>query len=202
MKREQSIDELLRRALPAILHMQVTPGDTSLPVVWVDGTGQPDLRALNRRLLTIGEHHARLDAVERLAIYGLSEVQWIYAYRGDTSVFFLRVLVQMPAFACPFLTLEAFQTQFVIAFGLNDAPTIVLLRAIADSQFLLLHFDATPEWVGNPPPGSRSVLGSEHAARILQLVHTGFPLEFRRDTVARMRAQLEQWVACAPSLLV
>jgi hypothetical protein len=199
MKSEQTIDELIRSALPAILYLQVTAEDTSAPVAWVDGTGRPDLSALTGRLLTIGDQYAHLDTVERESIYGLSEVQWMYVYRADASVFFLRVQVQMPTFARPFLELAAFQTQFVIAFGVNDDPTIALLRAIADSHSLMLHFDATPEWVGNPPPGSRNALGSDYSGHIRQLLRTGFPLWFRPDTVARMRAQLEQWIAYSHS---
>jgi hypothetical protein len=195
MKNEQSIDELLRGALPVILYMQVTTENTSAPVAWADGTGRSDLRALTERLLTIGEQYARLDAAERVGIYGQCEVQWMYAYRADTSAFFLRVQVQMPAFARPFLELAAFQTQFVVAFGLNDDPAVALLRALADSRSLVLHFDAVPEWVGNPLPRSRNVLGREYAEHIRQLLRTGFSLGFHHDTVAKMRVQLEQWVA-------
>jgi len=79
-----------------------------------------------------------------------------------------------------------------VSFNLEDGATISLLRSIAASQSLLLHFDL-PEWVKTLSPLSLDVRGRDYGACGLQLVRSSLPLGFRTDSVARMQVQLEQW---------
>ncbi len=120
--------------------------------------------------------------------------RWIYAYGRDANAFFLSVVVKAGSFIRPDLTPQPYQGQFVVSFNLEDRATIPLLRSIAASQSLLLHFDPVPEWARTLPPLSFDARGRDYSARGLQLVRSSLPLGFRVDCVARMQAQLEQWL--------
>jgi hypothetical protein len=193
MNEHSNIDAQLDAALSALLFLPVAVGATYGPVVWVDGGLRPDIDELTRRLTVIEKQITRLGESDLQRVYGRNETRWIYAYGRNANAFFLSVNVQAASFTRPYLTLQPYQSQFVVGFNLEDGATISLLRAIAASQSLLLHFDPVPEWVKALPPLSLDARGRDYGTRGLQLVRSSLPLGFRQESVARMQAQLEQW---------
>jgi hypothetical protein len=193
MNEPSGIDAQLVGALPALLWLPVAVGATYGPVVWVDGGQRPDIDELTRRLTAIEKQITQLGEFEIQRVYGRKETRWIYAYGRYANAFFLSVDVKAGSFTRPDLTLQPYQSQFVVSFNLEDGATISLLRSIAASQSLLLHFDPVPKWVKTLPPLSLDARGRDYGTRGLQLVRSSLPLGFRTDSVARMQVQLEQW---------
>ena len=194
MSEHSDIDIQLDTALPALLFLPVAVGSSFGPVVWVDGGQRSDIHALIRRLAVIEKQITQLGEFELQRVYGRNETRWIYAYGRYANAFFLSVDVKAGSLTRPDLTLQPYQGQFVVSFNLEDRATISLLRSIAASQSLLLHFDPVPEWIKTLPPLSLDARGRDYGARGLQLVRSSLPLGFRADSVARMQAQLELWL--------
>ena len=165
MNEHSNIDAQLDAALSALLFSPVAVGATYGPVAWVDGGLRPDIDELTRRLTVIEKQITRLGESDLQRVYGRNETRWIYAYGRNTNAFFLSVNVQAASFTRPYLTLQPYQSQFVVGFNLEDGATISLLRAIAASQSLLLHFDPVPEWVKHYHR-SASMRGAETTVRV------------------------------------
>jgi len=167
MNEPSAIDAQLAGALPALLWLPVAVGATYGPVVWVDGCQRPDIDELTRRLTAIEKQLTQLGEFELQRVYGRNETRWIYAYGRYANAFFLSVDVKAGSFTRPDLTLQPYQSQFVVSFNLEDGATISLLRSIAASQSLLLHFDPYPN-------GSRHYLRSASMRGAETTVRAGF----------------------------
>jgi hypothetical protein len=199
-KQEQALAAQLDTALPAVLSLPVAIGTAFAPVVWVDATERPDVRDLQARLSSVGEHFSQFSEFELRRIYGKIEVRWIYAFGRETNAFFLWVKIQVPSFERSFLALPAFHMEVAFSFNVDDPATVALLRSIVQSRNLLLHFDEVPEWVRQLPPlSSDQRRARDFGKRGQALVRSSLPLEFRPDVIAKMGMQLEQWLARSSS---
>ena len=194
MSEQNTSDVQLELALPALMFLPVAVGTSYGPVVWVGSGQRPDLDELTARLALIEKQLPRLSEPELQRVYGQNVTRWIYAYGRFANAFFLSVSVQAGSFTRPVFTLQPYQSQFLVSFNLEDSATISLLHAIVASQSLLLHFDSVPEWVKQLPPLNLDARGRDYGARGLQLVRSSLPLGFCAESLARMQAQLEQWL--------
>ena len=186
----------LDSALPAVFCLPVAVGYTFGPIVWVENDGRPDVRDLQARLASVGTYFSQFNEFELRRIYGKIEVRWIYAFGKHANAFFLWTRIQAPSFERPFVTLPAFQAELAVSFNLDDPATLALLRSIVASRTILIHFDEVPTWVKQLPPLKTDLrLTRDYGRRGKELIQSSLPLEFRPEVVAKMGAQLEQWLA-------